>query len=70
MSDTKLTVDTIAGLQEKIAEQIKTIRLLMEECDSMQYKLERIVELVNDYDGSTPSMIKQFSEIQKVLEQE
>ena len=67
MSDAKLTVDTIAGLQEKIAEQTKTIRWLMEDNDSMTYKLERIVNIVNDYDGSTPSIIKQFSEIQKVL---
>lgn len=68
-SDAKLTVDTISGLQEKIAEQIRTIRWLMEDNDSMTYKLERIVNIVNDYDGTTPSMIKQFSEIQKVLEE-
>ena len=30
-------------------------------------KLERIKQIVKTYDGSTPSMIKQFSEIQKVL---
>ena len=70
MSDAKLTVDAIAELQEKINNQIKTIRWLTKKCNSMKYKLERIVKLVNDYDGSTPSMIKQFSEIQKVLEQE
>lgn len=33
-------------------------------------RLDQIKQIVNDYDGSTPSMIKQFSEIQKVLEQE
>lgn len=33
-------------------------------------KLEKIEQIVKDYDGSMPSMIKQFSEIQKVLEQE
>lgn len=33
-------------------------------------KLERIEQMVADYDGSTVSMIKQFGEIQKVLEQE
>lgn len=32
-------------------------------------KLERIEQIVNNYDGTTPSMIKQFSEIQKVLEE-
>ena len=31
-------------------------------------KLEKIEQILNAYDGSTPSMIKQFSEIQKVLE--
>ena len=33
-------------------------------------KLEKIEQIVADYDGSTPSMIKQFSELQKILEQE
>ena len=33
-------------------------------------KLDKIEQIINNYDGSTPSMIKQFSEIQKVLEQE
>ncbi len=33
-------------------------------------KLENIEQIVKEYDGSTLSMIKQFSEIQKVLEQE
>lgn len=32
-------------------------------------KLEKIKWLVNNYDGSVPSMITQFSEIQKVLEE-
>lgn len=31
-------------------------------------KLEKIEQIVNNYDGSVPSMIKQFSEIQNVLE--
>ena len=33
-------------------------------------KLEQIKQIVNNYDGTTPSMIKQFSEIQKVLGKE
>ena len=33
-------------------------------------KLERIEQIVRNYDGSMWSMIKQFNEIQKVLEQE
>ena len=33
-------------------------------------KLAKIKQIVKDYDGSQASMIKQFSEIQKVLEQE
>lgn len=33
-------------------------------------KLDEVRQIVNNYDGSIPSMIKQFSEIQKVLEQE
>lgn len=33
-------------------------------------KLDKVEQIVKSYDGSAPSMIKQFSEIQKVLEQE
>ncbi len=33
-------------------------------------KLNKIEQIIKDYDGTTPSMIKQFSEIQKVLEKE
>ena len=32
-------------------------------------KLDKVKQIVNDYDGSIPSMITQFSEIQKVLEE-
>lgn len=31
-------------------------------------KLSKIEQIFNNYDGSMPSMIKQFSEIQKILE--
>lgn len=37
---------------------------------TMADKLDKIRQIVNNYDGSTPSMIKQFSEIQKVLGKE
>ena len=33
-------------------------------------KLERIEQIVEDYDGSAVSMVKQFSEIQEILKQE
>lgn len=33
-------------------------------------KLDKIEQVVKDYDGTTSSLIKQFIEIQKVLEQE
>jgi hypothetical protein len=33
-------------------------------------KLERIKQIINNYDGSMYSMIQQFNEIQKVLEKE
>lgn len=33
-------------------------------------KLEKIEQIFKDYDCTTPSMIKQYSEIQKVLEKE
>lgn len=35
-----------------------------------QQRLEHIRKIVKDYDGSFPSMVKQFSLIQKVLERE
>lgn len=33
-------------------------------------KLNKIEQIIKDYDGTIPSMIKQFSEIQKVLVKE
>ena len=33
-------------------------------------KLDKIERIVNKYDGSMPSMITQFSKIQKMLEQD
>lgn len=33
-------------------------------------KLDKIKQILADYDGSMPSMIKQFSEIQKLLDKE
>lgn len=33
-------------------------------------RLDQIEQIVNNYDGSIPSMVKQFGEIQKVLEKE
>lgn len=69
-SDVKLTVDAILGLQEMIATQREVICNLNAMNDELQAKVEKIRQIVNNYDGSTPSMIKQFSEIQKILEQE
>lgn len=33
-------------------------------------KLDKIKQILADYDGSMPSMIKQFSDIQKILDKE
>lgn len=33
-------------------------------------KLDKIEQIIADYDGSAPSMIKQFSELQRILEQD
>ena len=41
---------------------------LEKENKRLKAKLYRIEQIVKDYDGTTPSVIKQFSEIQKVLE--
>ena len=46
----------------------ETTKELQEYYKGEHEKLERIEQIVNNYDGSTPSMIKQFSEIQKVLD--
>ena len=43
---------------------------LENEIQFLKERIEKIKQIVNDYDGSTPSMIKQFSEIQKVLGKE
>ena len=67
MSDTKLTVDTIAELQEKITDQIKTIRLLMEECDSMQYKLESIANIVNEWNKDASNSFGDMCKIKGIL---
>ena len=69
MSDAKLIVDTIVAFQNEIATQREIICNLNAMNDELQAKLDKIKQIVNNYDGSTPSMIKQFSEIQKVLEQ-
>ena len=37
---------------------------------TMADKLEQIKQIVNSYDGSTPSMICQFAKLQRILEQE
>ena len=67
MSDAKLTVDTIAKLQEKNAEQTKTIRLLMEECDSMQYKLESIANIVNEWNEDASKSFGDMCKIKGIL---
>ena len=38
--------------------------------NSSKEKLEKIEEIISDYDGSVPSMIKIFSEVQQILEKE
>lgn len=48
-------------------------KLINESCDyaiESIGKLDKIKQIFADYDGSPVSMIKQFSEIQKVMEQE
>ena len=66
---TKEMQEVYKGEHEKLEriEQIKheTITTLV----TMANKLDEVRQIVNNYDGSTPSMIKQFSEIQKVLEE-
>lgn len=64
----RLTVKAITELQETIETQRELICNLNAMNDELQSKLDKIKQIVNNYDGTTPSMIKQFSEIQKVLE--
>lgn len=47
-----------------------TTKELQEFYKGAHEKLEKIEAIIADYDGSTVSMIKQFSEIQKIIEQE
>ncbi len=36
--------------------------------ENLDLKLEKIKEIINAYDGSIPSIIDQFSKIQKIIE--
>ena len=49
MSDAKLTVDTIAELQETIATQREVICNLTAMNDELQAKLDKIRQIVSDY---------------------
>ena len=59
---------TIAELQARNERLKHLAKGWLEEKKTLNDKLDKIEQIVNDFDGSTPSMIKQFSEIQKVLE--
>ena len=50
MSDAELTVDTIAELQNEIATQREVICNLNTMNDELQSKLDKIEQIVNDYD--------------------
>jgi chromosome condensin MukBEF complex kleisin-like MukF subunit len=65
----RLTVKAITELQEIIETQRELICNLNAMNDKLQAKLDKIKQIVSNYDGTTQSMIKQFSEIQKVLEE-
>ena len=65
----RLTVNAIAGLQEKIAEQTKTIRWLMEKCDSMQYKLESIANIVNEWNEDASKSFGDMCKINGILKE-
>lgn len=56
--------------EHKVVTQRELICNLNAMNDELQAKLDKIEQIINNYDGSIPSMIKQFSEIQKILEQE
>jgi cell division protein FtsB len=65
----RLTVEAITELQKKIAKQEQVNQELWAENEDLEKKLDKVRQIVNNYDGTTPSMITQFSEIQKVLEE-
>ena len=63
-------------MEEKDWEEIRQLRLqfigtskgiALGNLIAEKQKLDQVKQIVLDYDGSIPSMIKQFSEIQKVL---
>lgn len=58
-----LSHEEIEAIKERMKGLIKYIQN-----EGEHEKLQKIKQIVKDYDGSTPSMIKQFSEIQEVLE--
>ena len=71
MSDTKLTVDTIAELQNEIATQREVICNLNAMNDELQAKLDKIRQIVSDWKESVEwdiEMHDTLEEITKVLE--
>lgn len=66
-------------MEEKDWEEIRQLRLqfigtskgiALGNLIAEKQKLDQVKQIVLEYDSTTPSMIKQFGEIQKVLEQE
>lgn len=70
MSDEELVVKIIAGLTIEVETKQEVIYNLTAMNDELQAKVDKIEQIVNNYDGSMYSMVKQFSEIQEVLEKE
>lgn len=69
-SDEKLTVDAIAELQEENERLKRLSKGWLEEKKTLNDKLNKIEQIVAKYDGTIPSMMCRFYDIQKVLEKE
>lgn len=69
-SDAKLTVDTIAGLQEEIATQREVICNLTSMNDELQAKVDKIKQIVNKPRIFADEYFRVAREIKEILEQE
>lgn len=69
MSDTKLTVDAIAELQNEIATQREVICNLTAMNDELQAKLDKIEQIVNEWNNDASHSFKDMCKIKGILKE-
>lgn len=69
MSDAKLVADTIAELQDKIATQREGICNLNAMNDELQAKLDKIEQIVNEWNNDASHSFKDMCKINVILKE-